>query len=231
MRYIGGKFRLRNQIAGFIQPYVTERYFEPFCGSAWVGERIVAPVRVFSDSHPELIALWNAVMMGWHPPEKVSELGYKMAMAGFGEPYLRGFIGFGCSYSGKWFGGYARDNSGRNYAGNARSQLIKRRPRFAGSHFVQFDYREILSLTKPGDVVYCDPPYRGTTGYDGIEKFDHDEFWETCRATAYSGVRIFISEYQAPPDFTCVLEMPTRTSLRTKESSGQDRIERLFSLT
>ena len=89
----------------------------------------------------------------------------------------------------------------------------------------------MFQLLKPGDVVYCDPPYQGTTAYDGTDKFDHDEFWEVCRATAHSGVRIFISEYQAPPDFTCVLEMPTRTYLRTKENSGQDRTERLFTLT
>lgn len=228
MRYLGGKFRLRNQIAGFIQPYVRERYFEPFCGSAWVGEKIEAPVRVFSDVHPQLIALWNAVMLGWVPPENVSEEEHREARRGFGEQYLRGFIGFGCSYSGHWFHGYARDKSGRNYAGNARSQLLKRKSGFSGAAFLDWDYREVFSLLKPGDVVYCDPPYLGMTSYDGTEPFDHGTFWGSCRGAADRGALIFVSEYQAPPDIPCVLEMPTRTSIRTNDRAAQNRVEKLF---
>jgi DNA adenine methylase len=249
MHYLGGKFRIRKQVAAAIQPFVTERYFEPFCGSAWVGELIQAPVRVFSDSHPELIALWNAVLLGWHPPEHVSEQEYGRLKDGGGPPHLRGFVGFGCSYSGKWFGGYARNSRGdnyagqasrslvsrtggeRNYAGNARNQLIGRSGNFANSHFLNFDYRDIFSLLRPGDVAYCDPPYRGTTRYKGVGDFDHDEFWSHCRATAQSGVHLFISEYSAPKDFKCALEIPTRTGIRTNERSAQDRVERLFTLT
>jgi len=246
MHYLGGKFRLRNQIAGFIQPYVKARYFEPFCGSAWVGEKIEAPIRVFSDVHPQLIALWNAVMLDWVPPERVSEEEYQLAMRGHGEDYWRGFIGFGCSYSGKWFGGYARNGRGdnyasqarnsfmkrangeRNYAGNARSQLLKRKSGFGGATFLNWDYREVFSLLKPGDVVYCDPPYLGTTSYDGTEPFDHGTFWDSCRGATDRGALVFVSEYQAPPDIPCVLEMPTRTSIRTNDRAAQNRVEKLF---
>ncbi len=144
---------------------------------------------------------------------------------------MRGFVGFGCSYSGKWFGGYARNGRGRNYAGSARNELIKRRNLFSGSIFINWDYRDVFSLLHEGDVVYCDPPYFGTTGHKGTDPFNHNLFWENCRTAAQSGVRLFISEYSAPPDFKCVLEIPTRTGIRTNERSAQDRIERLFTLT
>ncbi len=193
-----------------------------------MGEKIEAPVRVFSDVHPQLIALWNAVMLGWVPPEHVSEEEHREARKGFGEQYLRGFIGFGCSYSGHWFHGYARDKSGRNYASNARSQLLKRKSGFGGSTFLNWDYREVFSLLKPGDVVYCDPPYMGTTTYDGTEPFDHGTFWDSCRGAADRGALVFVSEYQAPPDIPCVLEMPTRTSIRTNDRAAQNRVEKLF---
>ena len=231
MKYLGGKFRIRKQIAAHIQPYVTQRYFEPFCGSAWVGEIIQAPKRIFSDSHPELIALWNAILNGWHPPEYISEEEYKRLKDGGGPPYLRGFVGFGCSFSGKWFGGYARDpHSDRSYASNTRNQFIKRRNLFSGSTFINWDYRDVFSLLHEGDVVYCDPPYFGTTGYKGTDPFDHNLFWENCRTAAQSGVKIFVSEYTAPDYAKCVLEMPTKTSLHTDKGVAQDRIERLFTI-
>lgn len=38
----------------------------------------------------------------------------------------------------------------------------------------------------------------------------------------------FVSEYQAPSDIPCVLEMPTRTSIRTNDRAAQNRVEKLF---
>ena len=36
------------------------------------------------------------------------------------------FVGFGCSFAGKWFGGYARSNDKRNYAKMAKNSLNKK---------------------------------------------------------------------------------------------------------
>ena len=44
--------------------------------------------------------------------------------------------------------------------------------------FTSFDYREYQH--EDGDIVYCDPPYKGTKGYDDRE-FDHEAFYEWCR--------------------------------------------------
>jgi len=51
-------------------------------------------------------------------------------------------------------------------------------------------------------LVYCDPPYRGSTGYDGW--FDSRAFWQWCRDKTREGHTVFVSEYKAPPDFECV---------------------------
>ena len=41
--------------------------------------------------------------------------------------------------------------------------------------YEEYEFRE-------GDVVYCDPPYQGTTAADYYtEEFDHDKFWEWIR--------------------------------------------------
>ena len=60
----------------------------------------------------------NAVKHGYDLPESVSEQEYKYIREHKDDdPALAGFVGFGCSFGGKWFGGYARDNrTSRNYA-------------------------------------------------------------------------------------------------------------------
>ena len=47
---------------------------------------------------------------------------------------LTGFVGFGCSFGGKWFGGYARNRVGRNYCLEAKKHTMKQRAQF----FVEF---------------------------------------------------------------------------------------------
>lgn len=66
--------------------------------------------------------------------------------------------------------------------------------------FTSFDYRDYQY--EEGDVVYCDPPYSGTHNYDGRE-FDNASFWDWVRTRDYP---VYVSEYNAPADFTCVWE-------------------------
>ena len=47
----------------------------------------------------------------------------------------------------------------------------------------------------PNDIIYCDPPYDGTSKYNNNSEFNHIEFWEwvkNCKNPVY------VSEYQAP---------------------------------
>ena len=206
-----------------------------------MGSRIDAPVKIVSDACLPLITLLKAVQSGWEPPTTLSEEDYGWLKA-INDPYdpMTAFAGFGCSFAGKWFGGYARCNRGdnyaknsssslrkqfgRNYAMNARNGLLKHKN--DGVVFCCADYRALV----PQDaLIYCDPPYAGTTGYNAVGKFDWEEFWDTMRVWSLTGNTVFISEYAAPEDFVCVLEIPTNTEIRTK-AGREPRIERLFRL-
>lgn len=88
--------------------------------------------------------------------------------------------------------------------------------------FSNLDYRQ-LDIPE-GAVVYCDPPYEGTDGYE-IE-FDHEEFWNWCRTVASNGNKVFVSEYNAPGDFTCVGEIENR--VRFAQQTAPLRTEKLF---
>ena len=65
------------------------------------------------------------------------------------KPYLTGFVGFGCSFAGKWFGGYAKDNTGRNFCLNAYNSIMRKMDGFKDTQFECKDYREIYLLSHP----------------------------------------------------------------------------------
>lgn len=64
---------------------------------------------------------------------------------------------------------------------------------FSQMNYADYEHRE-------GDVVYCDPPYRGTDNSYEM-KFDSDAFWEWVRTRDYP---VYVSEYKAPDDFVSI---------------------------
>ena len=75
---------------------------------------------------------------------------------------------------------------------------------------------------REGDVVYCDPPYKNTSGY-GTE-FNGDAFWEWARTRSFP---VYVSEYQAPEDFISIWSKEKRILLH-HESMTPPKVEHLF---
>jgi len=203
MKYLGGKSKTANQIAAYLnnirQP--GQPYWEPFVGAGWILERIKGQPIFASDANPHLIELWRAVQAGWMPPELVTEEDYKAAMGGeFTEP-MTAFVGFGSSWGGKWFAGYARDGNGRNYAKESCESLLKKIAHTEND--VHFFYANFLECYVPayGCLIYCDPPYEDTTAYGAVGKFDTAAFWERVRWLENHGHTVVVSEYAAPDSF------------------------------
>lgn len=228
MQYLGGKAKLGRRIAHAINAIREpgQPYWEPFCGSCWVTMHIRGAPRFASDGCPELIAMWQALQAGWEPPTVVSETMYYDAKGGKYPPHVRGFIGFGCSFGGKWFAGYARGNV-RNYALSAQRSILLQARRLSDVSFFCADY----AAPEPGAglFIYADPPYAGTEGYGGAAfPFDTEEFWQTARTWVDRGHVVLVSEYRAPHDYSCVCEFPTTTEIRTADNGREPRTERLF---
>ncbi|MBQ3664627.1 MAG: DNA adenine methylase [Lachnospiraceae bacterium] len=65
--------------------------------------------------------------------------------------------------------------------------------------FSYMDYKKVLALAKPGDLVYMDPPYQGTSGSDSkrdnryIQGVDFDEFVEELKKLNDRGVDYIVS--------------------------------------
>lgn len=169
--------------------------------------------KILNDRHKYLIAMLQGVQNGYNLPESITPEEYRYIRDHKDEdPALAGFVGFGCSFGGKWFGGYARNASGTNYALQSKRSLLKDMATLQDAHFVCEDYRRVC--IPPGAVIYADPPYNNTTGYSG-ERFDSSEFWRAMRLLADTGHTVFVSEQEAPPGIECIWEKPFTRTLDT----------------
>lgn len=182
------------------------------------------------DAHPDLVLMWRAIAQGWTPPEHVSEEEYQ-ALRHAAPSALRGFVGFGCSFGAKWFGGYARGVSARgrvrSFAQEAARSVEKARAALqkattiANVSFMQWP-------VVPGVVLYCDPPYANTTGYT-TGAFDPSAFWARLREWHDAGSYVFVSEFHAPGDWEIAWE--TQRKRQMELSTGGPKavlVERLF---
>jgi len=180
---------------------------------------------ICNDSHLFLIEMLIGVQLGYELPESITKEQYDYIRTHKDEDHvLTGFVGFGCSFGGKWFGGYARNTSGTNYAAQSKRSLLKDLDRLKGVTFTWGDYRSVF--IPPGSVVYADPPYEGTTGY-GNTKFYSNAFWEYMRLLSKDN-QVFISEQKAPPDFECIWEKPFTRTLDRNKSNYFMVTEKLF---
>ena len=198
-------------------------WVEPFVGGANMIDKIDGK-RIGSDTHKHLIALHKALQNGWIPPTEVSkEMYYKVKnnQDNYTDELI-GFVGFLCSFGGKWWGGYAANSKGDNYAARGSRVLTKQAEKLKGIVFKNQSYQD-LEIPE-NSIIYCDPPYEGTTKYK--DDFNHSEFWEWCRNKAKEGHQVFISEYNAPEDFKCVKEIHHKTIL--DKNSNYKRIEKMF---
>lgn len=227
MKYLGGKARIGKEIANIINSVPNAKvYHEPFCGMYSVGRHVTIEKRSGADIPLDLIALLKAIQTGWQGPDNVSECEY-MILKESRTSAIRAFAGFGCSFSGKFFGGYARDKTRRNFAKNAANSLKKLAPHIHDVYFFQQDYRDFDS--DRADVIYCDPPYDGTTDFS-TGRFNTKEFWDWARDMSSKAV-VFVSEYNAPGGFVTVWQKQVKTDMNSKTGQKLDRIEKLFRCT
>lgn len=222
MKYQGSKRRIAKEILPIIlHGRKDEPYVEPFVGGANVIDKVTG-VRIGYDNNFYLISLLKAIRDGWEPPEYISEEEYEFAKDS-NIPHYKGFIGFCCSFGGKFFGGYARSGT-RNFASEGRRNLLKQAKNLQGVEFKCLSFEDI-SVPK-NSIIYCDPPYKNTTNYK-TGNFDYVKFYKWCENKASENHRIFISEYSMPDNFQCIWEKEISTSL-SRVNRDIKRVERLF---
>lgn len=230
MVYMGSK----NRIAKELIPIITENlkpnqwYVEPFVGGANMIDKIEHPYKLGADNNKYLIALLEAVQNGQELPEHITKDEYiavKTNKDNYPDWYV-GFVGFVCSFRAKFFDGYSgyyttKTGIQRNYIKECINNILKQN--LDGIKLVCCSY-DALDIPA-NSIIYCDPPYNGTTKYK--DSFDSDAFWQWCRDKAKEGHTVYVSEYNAPEDFKCIWEKQINSNLG---GTAKTATEKLFTI-
>ena len=166
-------------------------------------------------------------------PTEVSEEYYK-SLKGKPPASITSWIRFVCSFGGGLGNGYARDRKARNYAREGLDNAEKQSPNLQGVKILHDSY-ENLSFTN--SLIYCDPPYKGTTKYK-TDTFDYDKFYSWCVEQHKLGNVVFISEYEIPEQieyngktykFECVWQGEIKTNFASgRKQATHNAVEKLF---
>lgn len=182
MRYLGGKFRQCKAIAAYVSSCDLHptSYHEPFCGSLASAMAVAAvlpgvPV-VLSDANPYLMTFWQAAQRGFDPPATITEADYRHynQQRPLDDP-MTGYVGFACSFGGKFFGGAARTD------GRIRPSWINTMARIRWLRTAPVTLLHCPYWEHPaGDadaLTYLDPPYVGRTPQSKyVPPFDRQHF-------------------------------------------------------
>ena len=141
--------------------------------------------------------------------------------------------------AGVFFGGFARNKRGStdpndNRAMQSRTSLFKQRPRLMDVSLRIRDFRKPFWGPRQPDVIYCDPPYAGTSavGTDRKTKtdFPSDAFYEWCKIQASKGSVVLISEYTCPIKEAEVIWTKTYFKSLRSADGVRHKVERLYCL-
>ena len=106
-----------------------------------------------------------------------------------------------------------------------RLEQLERLERLERLELTSCDYRDVM--IPECAVIYCDPPYQGTTEY-AEGSFNHTEFWQWVREKSIT-YKVYVSEYTAPDDFVSILEFEQKSTLQGGQQKHNNQPkEKLF---
>lgn len=236
MRYLGSKARIKKEIIPIITQHLdgTNWYIEPFVGGANIIDSVDYNKKVGLDISKYSISIWNAIKLygiNWIPQAFDEEEYYdvKRAYKDKTNRYsdaMVGYVGNCLSFGSKWFGGFARYNPKKDedHVREAYNGIKKQYENFkelSTTSFINCSYDEFSY--EPNSVIYCDPPYMDSIGYES--SFDHNKFWDWVRYMSKKGHHVYVSEYSAPSDFKCVWRKSVK---ETVGKNTNQKVEKLF---
>lgn len=230
MKYMGSKRRIAKHILPIMlkeaEKHGITTWVEPFVGGGNMIDKVPdAYKRIGYDINNHVIH----AMIGIRDylddmPSVVTEEYYK-SLKGKDPHFIESWIRFACSFGGKLDNGYAR-GGGRNHVLEALKNATKQSPFIQNIDFICDSYE---NLSFNNCLIYCDPPYKGTTKYK-TESFDYEMFYDWCIEQSKCNI-VFISEYNMPDDFKEVWSGEIKTNFSSnRKKATHNAVEKLFTI-
>lgn len=233
MKYMGSKNRIAKQLLpimlGEAKKHGITTWVEPFVGGGNIIDKVPPEfTRIGYDLNDHVI---HAMIDIRDRPESLPEFFSKEDRDKYktGEAVqLKSWACIVTSFGGDLKGGYAREkgSDGTTFCGYGKRNAIKQSPKIQNVDFICENY---INLDFENCLIYCDPPYQGTSGYKTGE-FDHDLFFNWCRVQAKKNI-VFVSEYSAPEDFKEVWRGEVKTNFASsRKSATHNAVEKLYAV-
>ena len=206
LKWIGNKQRFAHHIASFF-PSQMSTYREPFMGSAAVLATLAPNCGIASDAFLPLIEIWQTLSTDpellklWYAErwlfskegDKVEQ--YEKVKSAYNARPNGADLLFLCR---SCYGGVVRFRQRDGYMSTPcgihdpihpksfSKRVDEWKTRTAGTQFFLMDYEEAMAQAKPGDLVYCDPPYSNSQailyGAQSFNLIDLFRIIENCKS-------------------------------------------------
>ncbi len=256
LKWVGNKQKFAHEIiAHFPKEFGT--YYEPFLGSGAILATLAPARAIGSDSFSPLMDIWTTLsddperLKAWYTKrytqycsgDRVTQ--YEKIKADYNaRPNGADFL----FLTRAAYGGVVRFRKKDGYMSTPCGAHMPMKPaafakrvnlwasRLAGAQFRCCDFREILKCAKPGDLVYCDPPYEDSQSIlYGAQRFEMRTLFEAISDCKKQGVHVALSLDASKKSgaHRCLTELPSglferevpvnlgRSMLRRFQMSGQ----------
>lgn len=214
LKWVGNKQRFAHEIVGSF-PDKFGKYFEPFLGSGAVLATLAPKNAIASDVFEPLTEIWKTLKSD---PEKLKQWYKERWEVAHGETKQAGYEEIKAAYNRMpngadllflcraCYGGVVRFRKTDGYMSTPcgvhepispqsfSSRVDIWHDRLKHVDFLLCDYREAMRQAKPGDLVYCDPPYSHSQSilYGG-QGFKLEELLQEIVRCKQNGVYVALS--------------------------------------
>jgi DNA adenine methylase len=214
LKWVGNKQRFAHEIISNF-PKRFGCYFEPFLGSGAVLGSLAPQRAVGSDAFGPLAEIWQtlhrdpALLKAWYAERweliqrTTNEQAYELVKADFNRKPNAADLLYLCR---SCYGGVVRFRKADGYMSTPCGAHRPIHPRSFAKRvdvwndrcrhveFVHCDYKEMLQTARPGDLVYCDPPYVDSQAIlYGAQSFSIRELLQQIADSADRGVFVALS--------------------------------------
>lgn len=214
LKWIGSKQRMAHEIISYF-PVEFNTYFEPFLGSGGILGTLMPKISVASDSFAPLIEIWQTLK---NSPETLKEWYSRrwkqMSKGSKVEVYEKIKASYNKNPNGadllyltrSCYGGVVRFRKVDGYMSTPcgihnpiSPESFGRRvdewhKRVSGTTFLHLEFEEALNMAKPGDLIYCDPPYTYSQAIlYGAQSFSLEHLLNIIRDCKARGVFVALS--------------------------------------
>lgn len=238
LKWIGNKQKFAPEICSFF-PTDFGTYFEPFLGSGGVLATLAPKRAVCGDVFGPLVEIWQKLhddtegLVQWYAERHslIEAMGKELAYEKVKADYNAGANGADLLFLSRvCYGGVVRFRKRDGFMSTPCGPHKPMDPvKFAerariwaarthGARFMHADFSETVASAKPGDLVYCDPPYVDSqTILYGAQDFSLERLFSVIQDLKARGVRVALSIDGTKKSGKHEVAMPTPEGLFERE--------------